>query len=347
MSFLNTIKDGKPIASIIIPAFNAEQVLGKCIDSVLAQTYENIEIIVSDDGSQDGTFDLASEYCRLDDRVHVIRRENGGVSAARNRALDKCTGSYVLFVDADDTILTDYVEKTVTRAIITDADIIVSGITYVTDSYVRKVTFTSKGITKETVEDWNQFFDVQETTNLIGYACNKLYKKSFLDKYCLRFNGNKKQQEDLDFIIRAFSKTNKMYLLDESFYLYRFEEKVVKISGSFDVIDNYLMLFDRLFSIGDNPDNRTEQIYHTVTGILYNTLFWCEGYDEIVPFLNKLGTDNRFKMMNVRHKHITLGLVRELMMFFIRIKAFGLAYFVVRFRKNIARLIRKVKAKNV
>ena len=279
MEFLNTSNKTRPVASVIIPAYNAHKTLSLCLDSVLSQTCEDIEVIVTDDGSVDSTYALALEYSKRDSRVKVLQRENGGISAARNTALEVCTG---------ESITPDCIEKSVARARETGADIVLCGITYVSNFDAVEVTFSGKGIDADRITDWNTFFDIQATCGLVGYSCNKLYKKSFFDFHRLRFNEKKKYQEDLDFIIRAFSKTNKMYLLDESFYLYRFEEKVAKISGSFDVIDNYLMLFDRLFSIGDNPDNRTEQIYHTVTGILYNTLFWCEGYDEIVPFLNKL-----------------------------------------------------------
>ena len=91
-----------PYISVIIPVYNAEATLKKCVDSVLMQQYADFEVILVDDGSKDGSFQICEEYAREDSRVTVIHKENGGVSSARNAALEIAKGERILFLDADD-----------------------------------------------------------------------------------------------------------------------------------------------------------------------------------------------------------------------------------------------------
>lgn len=100
----------KPLISIIVPIFNVEQWLPRCIESLLVQTYQNIEIILSDDGSSDGSSKVCDEYALKDNRIRVIHKENEGVSVARNIAVDQARGEYISFVDSDDYITDDYIE---------------------------------------------------------------------------------------------------------------------------------------------------------------------------------------------------------------------------------------------
>jgi len=99
-----------PLINIIVPIYNVEQYLRKCIDSILSQTYTNLRVIFVDDGSSDNCGQICDEYAKTDDRVTIIHRQNGGLSAARNSGLDICEGEYVAFVDGDDYVVLDYIE---------------------------------------------------------------------------------------------------------------------------------------------------------------------------------------------------------------------------------------------
>lgn len=90
--------------SVIVPVYNGEAYLAKCLDSILAQTYSDMEIVVVDDGSTDGSGSMADNYAETDSRVRVLHCTNGGPSVARNRGIDVATGDYVCFVDADDVL---------------------------------------------------------------------------------------------------------------------------------------------------------------------------------------------------------------------------------------------------
>ena len=102
--------NNQPLISIIVPCYNVEQYLPKCIDSILNQTYKNLEVWLVDDGSPDNCGEICDEYAKRDVRIHVIHKENGGLADARNVALDVMTGEYVVCVDSDDYVADDYVE---------------------------------------------------------------------------------------------------------------------------------------------------------------------------------------------------------------------------------------------
>ena len=95
--------------SVIVPVYNVEKYIGECIKSIINQDYENIEIILVDDGSNDKSGEICDEYTLKDKRVKVIHKENGGVSSARNRGIESSTGEYIAFVDGDDYVTKDYV----------------------------------------------------------------------------------------------------------------------------------------------------------------------------------------------------------------------------------------------
>lgn len=102
--------NNEELISVIVPIYRVEQYLRKCIDSILNQTYNNIEIILVDDGSPDNCGKICDEYAKRDSRIRVIHKENGGLSDARNTGIDACKGNYITFVDSDDYIENDYVE---------------------------------------------------------------------------------------------------------------------------------------------------------------------------------------------------------------------------------------------
>lgn len=100
----------QPLISVIVPCYNVEEYLPKCVESILNQTYRNLEIFLVNDGSLDRSGEICDEYVVKDTRIKVIHKENGGLSDARNVALDIMTGEYVTFVDSDDYVAEDYVE---------------------------------------------------------------------------------------------------------------------------------------------------------------------------------------------------------------------------------------------
>ena len=121
----------KPKVSIIVPIYNAEEELRKSVDSILAQTEKNIEIILIDDGSKDQSLKICEQYAEMDSRIRVIHQENAGVSSARNKGILAAMGEYLGFVDSDDWIESDMYEALLTEARRTEADVVMCDVTTV------------------------------------------------------------------------------------------------------------------------------------------------------------------------------------------------------------------------
>lgn len=114
----------RPLVSIIVPVFNVEPYIRRCLDSLESQTYSSIEVIIVDDGSQDKSADIAEDYCRRDSRFTLISQENKGQGNARNTGITAATGEYITFVDSDDYVSTYYIERMIELAALHDADIV-------------------------------------------------------------------------------------------------------------------------------------------------------------------------------------------------------------------------------
>ena len=127
MSALSTLE--KPIISIVVPVYRVEKYLRKCVDSILAQTYEKLEIILVDDGSDDSCSDICDDYSLKDNRIKVFHKSNGGLSDARNYGTEHASGSFIMFIDSDDYIESDFIETIYNLLVSSGADIAAGGIT--------------------------------------------------------------------------------------------------------------------------------------------------------------------------------------------------------------------------
>lgn len=121
----------KPLISVIVPVYNVEKYLPKCLDSLLAQTWQELEIIVVDDGSPDNSWDIMQEYARRDSRVRLIRQKNGGLSAARNAGVEAARGEWIGFLDSDDYVAPEMYERLYRAAVEQGAQMAVCSFTYV------------------------------------------------------------------------------------------------------------------------------------------------------------------------------------------------------------------------
>lgn len=169
-----------PLVSVIIPVYNTEKYIKKCLESIMQQSYDNFEIWLIDDGSSDKSSEICDEYSAKYDFIHTIHKENAGQGVARNVALESCKGEYLAFVDSDDSIEPCYIEKMVNACELNNADMCVCG--YVSDSGLRKVPF-SPGCR---VLDSEKLMESYLTTpDIGGMPWNKLYRKHIFEE--LRF----------------------------------------------------------------------------------------------------------------------------------------------------------------
>ena len=202
----------RPLISVIVPVYNVEDYLGRCLDSIIGQTYTNLEIILVDDGSTDQSGVICDEFRERDDRILVIHKENGGLSSARNRALDISTGTYISFVDSDDWLNVDHLEIMMEE--IGDSDVCVCGIHSITDGQV----ITEQMPRPCTLERKAALEAVINGTEAIYYVVwNKLYKAEILKN--IRFPEGQ-LPEDLYYTPRALYNSKKTVLTNKCWYNY-------------------------------------------------------------------------------------------------------------------------------
>ena len=211
--------------SVIVPVYKTEPYLRKCLDSILGQTYRNLEIILVDDGSPDNCGAICDEYAAGDARIRVIHQENGGVAAARNAGLDLATGDYIGWVDSDDWIEPEMFEVMLSTAMSRDADIVICG---------RQEHYPDKsfqmGWQQEEVLDKEQAMALLIEDDLVrSYLWDKLWRRELFDGVrvpCL------KVFEDMAIMYQLFKKAEGIVCLPDVFYHYEHNEASLTMAPS-------------------------------------------------------------------------------------------------------------------
>lgn len=221
--------------SIIVPIYNSENKIWKCVDSLINQTYSNIEIILINDGSTDDTLNKIHKY-KKDNRIIIIDKKNEGVAKTRNLGINLATGSYVMFVDNDDFLEYNYVKKYIEN--IKDNDILIGGYERVTDS---KVIYKQKVFQTE----WMKY--------IVMAPWAKLYKKQFI----LENNGeflDYKIGEDVYFNLLLLSKNPKISYIDYQGYKWFFNEKSISNTSQKGLNVDIIYLLEKLKGLDVNLD---------------------------------------------------------------------------------------------
>lgn len=209
------------MVSIVMPVYNKHRYLTKSLNSIINQTYKNFELIIVDDGSTDGSEKLCDEFAQKDQRIKVIHLKNSGVSNARNIGLDNAKGKYIQFIDSDDYVDEDMLEKLYGKATQYDVDIVISGITKVNHNYeVLNKTLPKLIGVKSKNEMLENFSAEQRSTGIYGCVSNKFIKRDIVEKIKLRFDTKIKLAEDLDFYLKLYEHISSIYFYDTSFYYY-------------------------------------------------------------------------------------------------------------------------------
>ena len=211
--------------SIIVPVYNAQESLRRCIDSVLGQEFQDFELLLTDDGSQDESGVIIDEYAKKDSRVCVVHKKNSGVSDTRNQALDRAKGEYIQFLDADDWISSDATKLFVRKAEETNADMVISDFYRVVGKHI-----SVKGdIDTEDVMTRQEYGDrmmENPADYYYGVIWNKLFRREILEKYHLRMDRDISFCEDFIFAMDYILHCERIVALNAPTYYY------VKTEGS-------------------------------------------------------------------------------------------------------------------
>lgn len=234
--------------SVVVPIYNVEVYLARCIDSILKQTYSNLEIILVDDGATDGSGEIVDRYASLDNRIIPIHKSNGGLSDARNAGIDVATGEYICFVDSDDLIHPQYVETLLGLCVRNNCDVAQcrfessSVETFSEDNGTGEVTFyDSMGIL-------NAIYSALNVETIVAW--NKLYKRELFEQ--IRYPKGRIHEDEAT-SYKVFYKAQKVARIDKVLYLYyQNAGSITKKTYSLKRLDILLALEERMQFFREN-----------------------------------------------------------------------------------------------
>src|SRR5574344_1828796 len=245
--------------TVIVSAYNAKKYINKCLDSIVNQTYKNIEIIVVNDCSTDNTKKILGKYKNI---ILIDNLKNSGAAFSRNKALEKATGDFIGFVDADDYIDNNYYEVMVNNALKNDADLVIAPIKVV---YEKSKNYIVSSITDE--NGFSKFNFIN--TGLAASPCNKIFKKELIINYPFLIG---KMNEDVPTVIPSIVKAKKICLVNDVFYYYiQHDESVQNASFTdkkFDIFDSVDLCLKRINGCKDYDRISAAIIYNQIILLL-------------------------------------------------------------------------------
>ncbi len=223
-----------PKVSVIIPVYNVEKFLQRCIDSLLAQTYQNLEFIFVDDGSTDSSYSILREVTCLDNRICVYRQKNTGVSSARNTGITHSTGKYIMFCDSDDTVEPNWCETMVEAIEQAPNSWVACEINVLSESGVLLDTYSHSAGTE--VLDKSEYY-TSFIEGLSGSVYNKIYLGSIIRDRCIYFDETYKRGEDVEFNLRYFHFCESICVVSEKLYNYYRYDSVQTLTSTYHTDD--------------------------------------------------------------------------------------------------------------
>ena len=288
-----------PQISVIVPVYKVEAYLHRCVDSILAQTFQDFEVLLVDDGSPDRSGEICDEYAKKDKRVRVFHKENGGVSSARNLGIQKANSQYICFVDSDDFVGIDYLNHLMSGGF----DFVISGLTYI-----------SKGREQlDNIPHYHQANDVTtiglcipelEKLYLLNGPCQKRFNRNLLIAKEIRFDENCSNGEDTLFVLEYMRYVCSMEVVSCSDYFY-FRQESGTLSSKRSA---YQIAYDfarKMFMSRTNMIERfgiTSPKYYKYVHLLYieylfvsiySLYYQKTTYNERLTFLTKVFQENK------------------------------------------------------
>lgn len=297
------------LVTIVIPVYKVEQYLNECVQSIVEQTYENIEIILVDDGSPDNCPIMCDEWAKKDCRIKVIHKKNGGVSSARNVGIETATGEWILFTDADDKLYRNALEKIINLEIET-VDMVIANYTR---NKNKSEMFSCKTSIVENKEIAQSIFDykfaysnLKEVMNvkvsLFTSCWGKFYKKQILIDSKIKFSKELKLSEDAIFNFEYVSNVKDVLLLDECIYYYRPNANSVTSTYSIKHFESNIFLIEYLLNLKilDKSISKARDFYIIVNILRINEkLFYLAKSEQTVAV-------NKYKKLIYRKEIITI-----------------------------------------
>lgn len=240
------MKNHTPKISVIVPVYNVEQYLPRCIDSILVQTFTDFELLLIDDGSTDNSGKICDEYAKKDNRIRVFHKENGGVSSARNLGLDNIRGEFVNFVDSDDWLEKDCFFILMEDKYIADLTFFGCNLQFTDGSKTTHSPTSFYSSDKNRIEEQlGKLKHNPQSFEYLGYTWNKLFKKEMIDRYRLLFVLNLTFREDELFTLSYSRYITSLRIKSDCIYNYRVTSTgltcSIKTENEYTLLSNNLL----------------------------------------------------------------------------------------------------------
>lgn len=274
------------LVSVIVPVYNAEKTIKRCVDSLLNQSYKEMQIVLVDDGSKDRSLLLCEKFATEDSRVLVVKKENGGVSSARNYGIEQSIGKYIMFLDSDDWFEENMVERYMRLIEEHNTGVVIGGLQGIyadsQESFIKSLPVYGK---KDTAL-WNVICDSSE---MFGYIGGKLFRKDIIDAALIRFNEKMYAQEDLDFCLSYYAEIDTFHLTDYVGYCYYYEQGK-RVPPFCDFMRNQLKLLSIAEKKCELTVNSCEKIQQRICGYVYVLLYGTKSREEVLMVCKQMET---------------------------------------------------------
>lgn len=295
------------LVSIIMCVYNAEKVVERAIDSVLNQSYKNIELIVINDGSKDRTRDIIDEKALNDNRIYVIHKENGGPGKARNAGIDIASGKYIMFIDSDDEYELNMIEKMVTKIAENSYDLVCCGfknVLYNSNDEIIKVS-NSKRLDMDYKNRNNLLCGIDSFigTWLFNPLWNKIYRNDIIKYNKIKIDENSDMGEDYCFNIDYINNCNTVCVFHETLYKYTLSEECLTTKfrkNEFEVRKPNLVKLEKFYDMNNVSKNRLYFEYIMMSYSCFSHLFRKENkntYKENLQYI--LSVINNESVLNI------------------------------------------------
>lgn len=337
------------LVSVIIPVYNNEKTIGKTIENIMKQTYKNIEILVINDGSIDSTLDVLNKYASIDSRVKVFSQENSGPGKARNLGLEKMTGEYVTFVDADDEISEDIIYRLVSKIEQEDVNVIRYNFYYSTNQNKEEKKgelFDLSDCTFYKKEIQDKIIPMFIKNELCSFCWLLFIKKEIAQK--LKFDINTKYMEDTLFYIDLLYKIDSIYFMDEAKYYYYYtpQDKQKDISFVYNYIMSLNYVYKRLSEIIKENENLKSDKYDLIN------LKWLNTIVDYLTIILRINTKLKFSEWtdmisklefnsNVNYRVLSITTYNKISVFLLTHKCIRLLFIFTKFRNLLKRILRR------
>lgn len=350
----------KPLVSVIVPMYNVERYLSKCLDSILAQTLQGIEIVCVDDGSPDASGEIAEAYAAEHENIKVVHQENGGLGPARNTGIAHAEGEYVGFVDSDDWVSPDMYRHLYTVALSVDADIVVGGHCDASEEGVLCVKrHPLAGVVARGREEIDPIrarlygHDIHDTSveSFPMAVWTSIYRRSMLLKQNLQFKDI--LSEDTIFNLQAYACADVMAFIDAVGYLYRKEgqDSITKTLRP-DLVEKFVSFVSELDSIS-NSDLATVEAKQRVGRTAIDCARQCSGiiadsclrWSQKISWMNNLGNSDLVTVYSSFYPLQSLPFAQRLFHNALLGRRYSVALSMVSLREKVKKTYRRLRMK--